>query len=173
MKQLRPIAFLSLIFLLIACNNQGRTDRDDDRTAEERVTGEPRQDWDRLMDDWDDRWNQNDANAVEELFAQDALLLFDGEETASSKIREWINDNAQTMRNLQSQASAEGSGEDFAYHAGTYSHGDTENDTLQGEGAFTIIWERRNNAWKAKVITISPRHEQDTLRVDEENRTGV
>lgn len=57
------------------------------------------------------------------------------------------------------------SGDNIVYEAGTYTHGMRENDTLELEGTYTVIWERmtEKNEWEIKLIDISPKNELDSL----------
>lgn len=165
----RFVLFPALLFIgfFISCNEREKREedrqKDDLRNTEERSVGP-----DQLLSQWDEAWNRNDTTAIDSLVADNALLLYNGSSSTGRDIQAWIEENTGLMRELRSQVDVEGSGEDFAYQAGTYTHGSTENDTIESSGAYTIIWERqrRANDWRARVINISSRDSRDTLVVE-------
>lgn len=158
MKTLK-ILLLPALFTILACQENTTT-----TTAETATTAA---DPDQLLQRWDEAWNQNNIDSLQNLLADDAVLLMEGEEYSTSEINDWMRENSQAMRDLKTEAKVKRSTGDVAYQAGTYSHGLKENDTLEFNGTFTFVWERQNDdEWKVRLMDINQR--RDTTEMDQQ-----
>lgn len=158
MKTLK-IFLLPALLTILACQENTTT-----TTAE---TATRAADPDQLLQRWDEAWNQNNIDSLQNLLADDAVLLMEGEEYSTSDINDWMRENSQAMRDLKTEAKVKRSTGDVAYQAGTYSHGLKENDTLEFNGTFTFVWERQNDdEWKVRLMDINQR--RDTTEMDQQ-----
>jgi ketosteroid isomerase-like protein len=159
MKPIKFLPFLSLLFLLGACNDNERTEEAGEEVAAEEATSP-----NKVIARWSDAWSNNDTEVLQEMTAEDVVLLMNGREVPHDSIRPWMVYNASSVENLQSESLFKGSQGDVAYDSGTFRHNFAE-DTLDYRGSYTFIWEREeaNNQWKVKVMHLAANVDQDTI----------
>ncbi len=152
MKTLKLIPLMSLIFLLISCEEK----REEERVKMEAETQQDFQDPDEAMTNWHNAWNSQDPQQIESLAASDAVLVLDGREVPADSISGFYQEGGSAMKDLQLRSLKKGSTDHFAYDTGVYNH-TYENDTARYEGSYTFIWERTDdeNEWKVKAMNIS------------------
>ena len=141
-----------------SCNfNSEQKEEVDEVEVEDQVTVEHEINNLNLMEDWDKYWNQNDAQGLKGLIADDAVLLVGGRSVTGDSIHSWIDENAAIMRGLTREATLNSSGEQIRYQAGTFSHGVNTDETTQENGSYTIIWEQQggDDQWKIRLMDIS------------------
>ena len=160
MKTYKLLPFLAWLLIFGACQ-----DREREVAEDEEVMVQDDWDADQAMTDWRDAWNQNDAQSLEGVTADDAVLFFNGKVRRQDSVSAWIQNSASWMKNLRTTTVMKNKAENFAYEAGTYTHATTENDTLQMGGTYTVIWERNGdqNEWSIKLMNISPETEMDSM----------
>ncbi|MHA6279380.1 DUF4440 domain-containing protein [Salinimicrobium sp. CAU 1759] len=151
MKLLKTILFLALLFIFGACNDGER-----EAAEVEEVVMEDSWDADEAMTEWRDNWNANDSTSLRAATANDAVLFMEGRALRNDSVTAWINNSASWMNELATTPVVKNKGENFAFEAGTYTHSTRENDTLQLQGTYTVIWERMDEDWKIKLIDVSP-----------------
>ena len=160
MKTYKLLPFLAWLLIFGACQ-----DREREVAEDEEVMVQDDWDADQAMKDWRDAWNQNDAQSLEGVTADDVVLFFNGKVHRQDSVSDWIQSSASWMKNLRTTTVMKNKAENFAYEAGTYTHATTENDTLQMGGTYTVIWERNGdqNEWSIKLMNISPETEMDSM----------
>ncbi|GAB2760503.1 hypothetical protein [Salinimicrobium soli] len=151
MKFLKLIPVFSLIFFLGACN-----DGEKEVAVEDEIVVEDNWDADAAMGEWRDDWNANDSTSLRAATANDAVLFMEGKAHRNDSVTTWINNSSKWMKNLRTTPVVKKKGEDFAFEAGTYTHGTTASDTMQMAGTYTVVWERADDEWKIKLMDISP-----------------
>lgn len=142
-------------------------DRETNERQEEKI---PEDNWnaDDAMMQWRNAWNDNDADALEAVTADDAVLFMNGKVHREDSISNWIKNSSSWMADLNTSTIAKKKGTDFAYEAGSYTHKTTENDTTEMSGTYTVVWERTaNQKWRIKVMDISPVMEQDSIALED------
>lgn len=163
------LPFLALLLIFGACQDREREMADDDAMeAEEMDTWNE----DQAMADWRDAWNQNDPQSLRQSTADDAVLFLNGKAHRQDSVTAWIENSASWMKNLRTTSVMKNRGDNFAYEAGTYTHASTQNDTMQGSGTYTVIWERNgnDNEWSIKLMDISPQTQMDTMAMPDQQR---
>lgn len=151
MKLIRTIPFLFFLLIVAACN-----DREKEAAEVEEVVVVETWDADAAMEEWRQDWNANDSTSLRAATADDAVLFMEGKAHQNDSLTAWINNSSSWMKDLQTTALVKNKGEDFAYEAGTYTHSTKENDTLQMQGTYTVVWERMGEEWKIKLMDVSP-----------------
>lgn len=152
MKLIKFLPFLSLLFLMGACNDRERESTE----LEEEVVVEDSWDADAAMSEWRDDWNANDSTSLRATTANDAVLFLEGKAQRNDSVTAWINNSASWMKDLRTTPVIKNKGENLAFEAGTYTHSTRQNDTLQMQGTYTVVWERMGEEWKIKLIDVSP-----------------
>ncbi|MGA9326930.1 MAG: hypothetical protein WCE57_14405 [Salegentibacter sp.] len=168
MKLLKLFSLLALL-MIFACNNN---QKESDMTTAEADMWNP----DEGMKDWIDSWNNNDAQGLKDVTADDAVLLMDGTEVSSDSIDAWIDNNSAVMKDLKSKTLVENSSDNIAYQSGTYNHNLNNNDSIHYAGSYTVIWEKmegnssdttQHNMWKIKLMDIATEHQDSTAMQNE------
>lgn len=152
--------WLLLILIGISCQ-----DRETREVEDEEVIQEDTWNADEAMTQWRDAWNQNDAQALQSVTADDAVLLLNGRVHREDSVTNWMENSSSWMKDLNTSSAMKNKGVDLAYEAGSYTHRTTENDTLEMRGTYTVIWERNGNEneWEIKLMDISPDMQMDTI----------
>lgn len=163
MKLLKLTPVLALLLVLGACN-----DREREAAEVEEVVVEDNWDADEAMNTWRDDWNANDSTSLRAATANDAVLFIEGKAHRNDSVSAWINNSASWMNRLETTPVVKNKGEKFAYEAGTYTHSTRENDTLQMQGTYTVIWERMGEDWKIKLMDISPEVDLPPMAMQEQ-----
>ena len=156
MKLYKIMPLVSLLFLLGACQDQPEV------AEEEAVVVEEVPSADEVITRWAEAWNSGDAQNVENMTADDAVLLLNGTEVPRDSIAAWLEFSGNNMRDLEMVSDYQGAQGQVAYDSGTYRHG-FANDTTIYNGTYTFIWERAEGEpedWKVKVIHISGADEE-------------
>lgn len=158
MKMYRLLPFLSLLLILGACQDKEREEPE----TENMETQEEYTDPDQVIADWSEAWNSNDPQRVDDMIADDAVLVLDGNEVQQDSISAWMERTSTFMKDLNMQSQKKGTGDRMAYDVGSYTHTYT-NDSTQYKGYYTFIWERDGSDWQVKVMNISDVKDQDTI----------
>ncbi|MFV8225144.1 YybH family protein [Christiangramia aquimixticola] len=161
MKILKFLPVLAL-FLLSSCDDKKET-KDHDEMAQEVEVQDPAE----VNKAWIDGWNKNNAASLDSLTARDAVLYMQGNFVEADSLRAWYKMAAPQMKNLRTSPKNSYTGKDLAYESGTYEH-HMQNDSLQNtyNGAYTLIWKKKDNNWKLQVINITD-STPDTTAVNE------
>ena len=125
-------------------------------------TQEEYTDPDQVIADWSKAWNSNDPQMVDDMIADDAVLVLDGKEVQQDSISAWMERTSTFMKDLNMRSQKKGTGDRMAYDVGSYTHTYT-NDSTQYKGYYTFIWERDGSDWQVKVMNISDVKDQDTI----------
>lgn len=158
MKMYRLLPFLSLLLILGACQDKEREEPE----TENMETQEEYTDPDQVIADWSEAWNSNDPQRVDDMIADDAVLVLDGNEVQQDSISAWMERTSTFMKDLNMRSQKKGTGDRMAYDVGSYTHTYT-NDSTQYKGYYTFIWEREGSDWQVKVMNISDVKDQDTI----------
>lgn len=158
MKMYKLLPFLGLLLILGACQDKEREEPETENMETEEEFTDP----DQVIADWSDAWNSNDPQQVDEMIADDAVLILDGKEVQQDSMTAWMERTSTYMKNLNMRSQKKGTGEMMAYDAGSYTHTYT-NDSTQYKGFYTFIWERDGSEWQVKVLNISDVKDQDTI----------
>lgn len=158
MKMYRLLPFLSLLLILGACQDKEREEPE----TENMETQEEYTDPDQVIADWSEAWNSNDPQRVDDMIADDAVLVLDGNEVQQDSISAWMERTSTFMKDLNMRSQKKGTGDRMAYDVGSYTHTYT-NDSTQYKGYYTFIWERDGSDWQVKVMNISDVKDQDTI----------
>ncbi len=151
MKLIKLMPFMAML-IFIGCDNSSReADDADEMLAEEVTMRDPAE----VNKEWEDAWNQNDPQKLESMTADDAVLFMSGEINESDSLSSWYKMVAPDMKDLKTTTESKGQGKDFAYMAGTFSHGSKQDSTEHYQGTYTFIWERDSTDWKIKVMSIN------------------
>lgn len=158
------IPLFVLLLLIMSCGEKREKEmqKDTDQLAIAEIES---REVDQMMDEWKKAWNANDAQSLEDMAADDAVLLFLGEAKTDEDLKQWLRQTSQWMKDLESTSLKKKMGDLVAYEAGTFSHGTTANDSMQYRGAYVVVWERpaMEGEWKIKMMNISPKVDMDTL----------
>lgn len=157
MKPMKVLSLLGLLFVFGACENNRNTE------AEAVVVEEPVSP-DVVIERWSEAWNNNDTEVLQDMTADDVVLLMNGREVPRDSVGPWMVYSSSNMQNLQSTSLYKGAQGDVAYDSGTFSHTFAD-DTTGFNGSYTFIWERgeTEDDWKVKVMHIADTGERDTL----------
>lgn len=157
---------LALLLLLIwACQEKPEVEAEAElATADQEIV-----DVEESMNQWEEAWNMSDAENLKSMMADDAVVVLYGESMQNEMVDSWIDTTASWMKNLRTTPIFTSEGEMVVYEVGEYTHGTTENDTLQMQGTYTVIWERSadQNEWRVKVMDVSPQMQQDSLQMEQ------
>lgn len=158
MKIIKTLSLFSLMLLLMAACEEKREANEETTVAAVEAPNP-----DEAMNGWRDAWNANDAALLKDYAADDAVLLMWGQKMSGDSLNTWMDSTASWMQDLRTNALMTNKSDDIAWETGTYTHGTSNNDTLQLRGTYTIIWERADNVdngdWRVKVMDISPEQE--------------
>ncbi|GAB3234765.1 hypothetical protein GCM10027346_23900 [Hymenobacter seoulensis] len=106
-------------------------------------------------------WNAKNTAALDTLLADDVQYAqgesrFNGKSEVADK---WVRSTMGTISDLKTYATSNGTGENIAYEAGTFS-----TDVLpeapgqshgEGEGNFILLWKKqKNNSWKLSYVQL-------------------
>ncbi len=152
MKLLKIFPFLALL-LLSSCG-----DKDNENEMEEEVVVEEEAvNPDEVISQWEDAWNSNEPQSVKDLMADDVVLVTNGSEYPKDSIASWTDMAGSQMKGLKMNSLQKGSSDGIIYDSGTFSHSIKENDTLQYQGTYTFIWEKKDDSpdWEVTVMHIS------------------
>ncbi|WP_380748711.1 DUF4440 domain-containing protein [Salinimicrobium flavum] len=155
----RLLPFLALLLAFGACQDKEREEPEtDDMMAEEEYA-----DPDQVIADWNDAWNSNDPQMVDDMIADDAVLILDGQHVEQQdSIMSWMEKTSMYMKDLNMKSQKKGTGDMMAYDVGSYTHTYT-NDSTQYKGFYTFIWERDGSEWQVKVLNISDVKDKDSI----------
>ena len=157
MKLIKFLPFLSLLFTLGACEDKPEAAQEQEVIVEEEPSA------DEVINRWSEAWASNNAQNVQNMTADDAVLLLNGQEVPRDSIGAWMEYSGNNMRDLQMSSMYKGAQGQLAYDSGTYSHSFAE-DTTTYRGTYTFIWERAEGEpedWKVKVMHISGIDEEE------------
>lgn len=168
MKTMKVIPLFFLLLLLSFGCEEKRDKEMQDETDRMAVAEVESREVDQMMEDWKQAWNANDAESLEKMAADDAVLLFFGEAKTDDELNQWLRETSEWMKDLESTPLKKKVGDLVAYEAGTFIHSSKSNDTMQYEGAYVVVWERpaMEGEWKIKMMNISPKVEMDSLQGD-------
>lgn len=158
MKRFKLIPILTLLLLLGSCQDREKEEPETREMATEENYADPEQ----VIADWSEAWNSNDPQRVDDLIADDAVLVLDGQEVQQDSIRGWMERTSTFMKDLNMRSEKKGTGDRMAYDTGFYTHTYT-NDSTSYKGYYTFIWERDGSDWQVKVMNISDVKDLDTI----------
>lgn len=165
MKKMQVIPLFFLLLLSFGCGEKQEQEMREE-TDELAVAEMESREVDQMMEDWKKAWNSNDAESLQQMAADDAVLLFFGEAKTDEDLKQWLKESSAWMKDLDNVPLKKKVGDLVAYEAGTFSHGSKSNDTLHYQGAYVVVWERPalDGEWKIKMMNVSPKLDMDTLR---------
>ena len=163
MKLRKIFPLLALLMTLWACDENRNAEAETELATADLEIQDPEE----SMDQWEEAWNRNNAEELKGLMADDAVVVIFGESMQDEQADSWIDSTASWMKNLRSTPIIKNKGETMAYEVGDFTHGTKENDTVQMEGTYTVIWERSadQNEWRVKLMNVSPKMAQDSLQL--------
>lgn len=160
MKLRKVFPLLALLMSFWACDENRNAEAETELATADLEVEDPEE----SMDQWEEAWNMNDAENLKELMADDGVLVLNGENMQKEDTDIWFDITAPYMKNLRTTPVIRKIDETMAYEVGDYIHGTTENDTVQMQGSYTMIWERDQNEWRVKLMNISPKMAEDSLQ---------
>lgn len=144
-----------LFLILISCFSFISCKQDNAQKIE--ISIAPKANLDSMNKAWLTGWNTQNTEALKNLVADNAVVFMYNWrlEGKDSIIKNWINESAPNLRNLQIENFKNESTAEMAFSSGLYSYEVVINDsiTAKEKGAYTLIWKlQADKSWKLEAL---------------------
>ena len=162
MKKLRFLPLIALLLLTGACEQSMNREGEEEPIVPEEAQ-EEFEDPEVVIQEWEDAWTSNNVEELQNLTADDAVLVLNGREVMQDSLAGFLENAGAQMQDLQMESIASGSTDRMVYDTGIYEHTYKNDTATTYRGSYTFIWERPEGEqeWQVAVMNISNEHEDE------------